>query len=145
MALGQAGRLDGVIGAWYNEERALDFFYSAPLLTNKKIFVTSSDSQVPRSWSDLRIYSPYKIGTLRGYTYSDEFDSADYLNRDPSPDMKAALQKLFAGRIDLVVGAYYPILYTIDNELPMFRDKLKVINPPPYRGSPPYHFFQGLP
>lgn len=129
MALAEDGRVDGVIGAWYNDERATKFYYSEPLLTNRKIFFTTRDSNVPASFSSLNSLSAYTIGTVKGYTYTEDFDNADFLSTDASPDLKVCFEKLFAGRNDIVVGAYYPALYILENDFPMFRDEVKVLKP----------------
>ncbi len=129
MALGKAGRIDGVIGAWYNEDRAASFHYSEPLLTNRKMLFSTTDSNVPTPYSSLRALSGYTIGITKGYTYTEEFDSASYLDKDPSPDLSTAFEKLFAQRNDIVVGAYYPALYIIDKDFPMFKQDVRVLKP----------------
>lgn len=129
MALGKAGRVDGVIGVWYNEERAADFYFSESMLTNRKMLFSTTDSNVPTPYSSIRALSGYTIGITKGYTYTEEFDNADYLDKDPSPDLTTAFEKLFAQRNDIVIGAYYPALYTIDKDFPMFKQDVRVLKP----------------
>ena len=129
MALGEAGQVHGVIGAWYNEERAEKFFYSEALLTNKKLFFTLNSSSVPAEYTTLEDLENYTIGIISGFTYSDNFDSADYLTKDKSPDLKTAFEKLFRGRIDIVVSTYYTSINTLENEFASQKDKISELSP----------------
>lgn len=54
---------------------------------------------------DLRSFVGYKIGTLRGYTYGEEFDNADFLTKDDTAGVeKQLIQKTITNRVDISIG-----------------------------------------
>ncbi len=130
LEMGKKGDIDAVVAAWHNEERAKDFYYSEPLIVNLKMFFKRKNSAVISTYSTLRDLEPYTIGIVRGYTYSEEFDSADYLKKDESDDVKMMFRKFFHERTDIVAASYYPALYVLEHELRLFKDDVEKIEPP---------------
>lgn len=55
-------------------------------------------------WSRLDSLKPYRIGVVRGYVNTPEFDARADLLKDFSNDDMANLRKLVAGRIDLMLA-----------------------------------------
>lgn len=130
MEMGKKGEVDGVIGAWFNEERAEQFYFSESMVTNKKMFFKLKESAVVSEYNSLKDLSNYRIGIIRGYTYSEEFDTADYLVKDEANDIKMLFKKLVGDRVDIVVASYYPTLYILEHELALFKPDVEVITPP---------------
>ncbi|MCG8568881.1 MAG: transporter substrate-binding domain-containing protein [Spirochaetes bacterium] len=130
MEMGKNNMTDAIIGAWYNEERAKIYHYSEPMITNKKMFFKLKENQVINHYTTLKDLSAYSIGVIRGFTYSQEFDNADYLNKDECVDVAMLFKKLVAGRVDLVIDEYYTTLYILQNDLATFKPDIEVISPP---------------
>jgi len=95
------GKKDIVMGAYYNEERTQVYHFSdscmtlnSGLIAHKKLGITSY-----KSLEDLK---PYKIGVNRGWTYTPEFDAADFLQKDEATNQMVNIRKFFKGRVDLI-------------------------------------------
>ncbi|MCJ8339145.1 MAG: transporter substrate-binding domain-containing protein [Pseudomonadales bacterium] len=88
---------------WYkNAERALEFYYSKPLNSEKLVFFFLKDNPMP-DWKSLDDLKGYKIGATRGYTYTEDFWQAAETKRINVQVVTSDLQnlgKLLKGRID---------------------------------------------
>lgn len=82
------------------------------------------------SYSKLQDLTPYKIGVVRGYINTAEFDAADYLKKDEANDDLQNFRKLLKKRIDLVVADKFVGLYVMEQNLPESLNKIEFINPP---------------
>ncbi len=71
----KVGKWDGSIIWFKTPEREKDFLVSDPVITNKKVFFHRKDK--PFSWSKMEDLKNLTIGITRGYTYGNEFDSAE--------------------------------------------------------------------
>ena len=59
--------------------------------------------------------APYKIGVVRGYVNTPEFDKADYLKKMETPDDATSLRMLFKDRLDLIVIDKYVAIHNLKN------------------------------
>ena len=97
----EEGKNDIVMGAYYNEERNKIYYYSDSCMTlhtglvaHKKLGITS--------YKSLKDLKPYKIGVNRGWIYTPDFDSADYLQKDEATNQMVNIRKFFKRRVDLI-------------------------------------------
>jgi len=95
------GKNDIVMGAYYNEDREKTYLFSdscmtlhSGLVAHKKLGITS--------YKTLKDLKPYKIGINRGWIYSPEFDSADYLQKDEASNQMVNIRKFFKKRVDMI-------------------------------------------
>ncbi|WP_083330834.1 substrate-binding periplasmic protein [Halofilum ochraceum] len=109
------GDRDVLLGAYYNEERAETYIASDPIFTDEVGIVAHEDLGLTE-FDSLRELSDYTIGYGRGYSVSEEFDSAEYLDKEPEESQVLNLRKLFAGRIDLIAGSFASIRYVANRE-----------------------------
>jgi len=96
-------RYDGLLGAYYSDERAAVYLLSDSLLTLSIDLIARKDSGI--RYETLKDLRNYKIGIIRGSVNSKEFDAATYLNKDLVSDPLLNLRKLLAGRVDLIVDS----------------------------------------
>ncbi|MEM7206569.1 MAG: transporter substrate-binding domain-containing protein [Pseudomonadota bacterium] len=101
----EEGENDIVLGAYYNEERAQTFHISDSFYRVRLGLVARRDVGVTR-YESLQDLKPYRIGVSRGYANSEEFDAADFLNKDVAKGPTINLQKLKRERIDMMVAAF---------------------------------------
>ena len=99
------GKNDFVMGAYYNDERAQTYFVSNPIYSID-LGLIALDSLGVSTINNLRELSSYTIGVSRGFANTEEFDQADYIQRDVAKSPKLNLRKLFRNRIDMTVGAF---------------------------------------
>jgi len=109
------GQYDILITASFSEERAKKVLYSEPYLENTITFLKLASSSY--EYNTLKDIKGLKVGTIRGYLYSDEFDNAThFIKDDGATNIEANLQKLSLGRVDLIIGDTKTIDYYIDKK-----------------------------
>lgn len=95
------GDRDLLMGAYYTDERAETYIASDRLYTTSVGLVALQDLGVT-SYGELRDLSEYTIGYGRGWATTDEFDNADYLDKEVADNNVLNVRKLYAGRIDMI-------------------------------------------
>ncbi|MCP4119838.1 MAG: amino acid ABC transporter substrate-binding protein [Desulfobacteraceae bacterium] len=103
MQMAKKGKYDGIVGAYFSEERA-NFFKYPDSIGNVEVVLCGrkGDNIKFTSLEDLK---PYKIGVLRGYVNSKEFDAASFLKKEPVEKTEINIKKLLKGRVDLIVDS----------------------------------------
>lgn len=129
-ALEQAkeGRYDGLLGAWFSEERAQYFAFTEPIDMTTLSFFKQTGS--PILYSTLKDLTPYRIGVTRGYAHTKEFDAAVYLTKEEVTTSSQNIQKLSEGRIDLFVEDRRVVQYLIRNDFLKLNGKIVEVKPP---------------
>jgi polar amino acid transport system substrate-binding protein len=95
------GRYDGILSAFYNEERAEKFHFSAPLNTTKMVFVGLRKKMTQTHYNTLSDLKDYTIGVGRKWAYSEEFAQNTELKKSIVNDEPSGIRMLFSERIDL--------------------------------------------
>lgn len=90
-----------LMGAYYTDERAETYIASDRIYTTSVGLVALKDLGVS-SYGELRDLSEYTIGYGRGWATTDEFDNADYLDKEAADNNVLNVRKLYAGRIDMI-------------------------------------------
>lgn len=124
----KSGRCDGLYLSYHVEARTEWAAFSDPIgeLRTGLFKLKSSDI----SFETLEDLRPYRIGITRGAAVSDEFDSADFLQKDPVPHDSANIKKLLRGRVDMVVAAEPVLKHLIRTTLPEAEhDKFEFMSP----------------
>jgi polar amino acid transport system substrate-binding protein len=126
-AMARDGRSDGCMPEYYLTEDTIDFLISDPFPGGPLVFFKRKvDTIVSTGLEDLR---SLKIGVVRGYVNTAEFDSADYLNKEEANDDIINLRKLVGGRLDLIVIDKFVGLYLLKKEMPDKVDDIEVVVP----------------
>jgi len=67
MYLSKAGEIDGVVGAWYSQERSESLLYSMPMIDNKVGFFKRKGEDITyKDFNDLK-QQGYRLGSVNGY------------------------------------------------------------------------------
>ena len=111
----EQGDRDVLLGAYYNEERARTYISSDTIYTDE-VGIVAHENLGLTEFDSLRDLSDYTIGYGRGYSVNEEFDNAEYLDKEPEESQVLNLRKLFAGRIDLIAGSFASIQYVAREE-----------------------------
>ncbi len=90
-----------LMGAYYTEERAETYIASDRIYTTSVGLVALQGLGVD-SYDELRDLSEYTIGYGRGWATTDEFDNAEYLDKEAADNNVLNVRKLYAGRIDMI-------------------------------------------
>lgn len=119
----KAGHTDILLGVWFSEERAKDYYYSDPYFTNRIVLIKLSDDKF--EYKGLESLKDKKVGTLRNYYYSKSFIDANSFKKLKSSNLISNLKKLEAGRIDLAIADEYVARYIISKKMSSAKDKFE--------------------
>lgn len=121
------GTYDGLFPEYYNEERLADFVFSKEFKGGPLGFMKKKGSEI--KFATLQDLKTYKIGVVRDYVNTAEFDAASYLKKEAADSDLANLKKLNAGRLDLVVIDKYVGAYLAKQEMPDAAANLEFMTP----------------
>jgi polar amino acid transport system substrate-binding protein len=125
---GKKGKYDGVFPEYYSKERAQDFQYSYFFSNSLLVFYKRVGSKI--AYKSLKDLSAYRIGTVKGYINTDEFDNATYLKKVEADSDEENLRRLAKGELDLIVIDKLVAQYLIKTKVPEAAGKLESIEPP---------------
>lgn len=122
------GRVDGIVGAWYTQERTKSFLYSKPIYPNKMIFYKSANSDIAfTTFADLKEQNRV-IGSVRGYAHVEGLEESGvmihYVNNDIQNFKLLERQRIDLVSVDKDYGAYV----LASPELSKIKDKVEPIN-----------------
>lgn len=109
------GDREVLLGAYYSDERAETYLASETIYTDKVGLIAQKSLGITE-FSSLRELSDYTIGYGRGFAVSEEFDSADYLDKEAAKDQILNLRKFERGRIDMIAGSFASLRYLAQQE-----------------------------
>ncbi len=95
------GDRDVLMGAYYSEERDETYAFSEVIYDTNVGLVALRELGVD-GFDSLRDLSEYTIGFGRGWATTEEFDNADYLNKEAAKNNVLNVRKLYEGRIDMI-------------------------------------------
>ncbi len=104
MKMAQYGSADVVMGAYYSEERAEVYNFSEPIISVDVGLIALKSLGIDR-YDGLRSLESYTIGLMRGWVYTQEFDTADFLKKQILVNQVFAVRMLFAKRVDIVAAS----------------------------------------
>ncbi len=123
--LAQSGHYDGLLGAFYTEEREQYFLYTNPVVLNRVALFSKKNLEI--KYKTLDQLSKYRIGIVRDYSYSEEFDMALYLDKFESPSSEKNINLLVNDRVEIIAGSEPVINHILKEEYSMVEDEVEVI------------------
>lgn len=129
LEMSKKGKYDGLLGAYYNEDRANAFYFTDPVSQNEEVFVQKKGKGI--SYSQLEDLKKYKIGGLRGAAPLVELKEKGF-DVEETNDELMSMKKLDAARLDLLVIGKQQFYYHIGNtdDLKQFKGSFELIEPP---------------
>ncbi len=124
----ETGSADGLFPEYMGDERKALFLYSEAMPGGPLGFYKKKSSAI--SYKTLNDLKPYKIGVVRDYINTAEFDAAKYLKKDEADSDEINIKKLINGRVDLVVIDRLVGDYLITQKFPENKAQLEFVNPP---------------
>jgi polar amino acid transport system substrate-binding protein len=120
--------VDGYLPEYYSDSLKEHYLVSEPVPCGPLgFFKRKGDAIGYKSLKDLK---PYKIGVVRGYINTAEFDAATYLRKDEATDDLINLKKLINKRVDLVVCDQYVGQFILQQDLKDQAKTIEFISPP---------------
>lgn len=109
------GDREVLLGAYYSDERAETYIASDSIYTDKVGLIAQQELGITE-FGSLRELSDYTIGYGRGFAVNEEFDSADYLEKEAAKDQVLNLRKFERNRIDMIAGSFASLRYIAQQE-----------------------------
>lgn len=122
------GYYNGVLGLYYSEERANWMTYSDSISSVELVFFVKKGNKI--RWNSLKDLKPYRIGIERGFIYTEEFDNANFLQKEPVRNVELNLKKLLEGRIDMVAASRNVFLHWIKTRHPEKLELIEIVPKP---------------
>jgi len=91
------------------QKRFEKFHMVGPIRNGITTFMFLADSSI--KYQQLEDLRGYLIGTVRGYAYSTDFDTADFLLKEPETDNETNVRKLALGRVHAIVGDRHTLAF----------------------------------
>ncbi|WP_311758127.1 substrate-binding periplasmic protein [Paracoccus broussonetiae] len=133
----QSGEVDGMFQLAPTAQRFRDWQMVGPMRSTRVVLATLAGSGV-QDFTGIADLRGRVIGTVNGFTYTPEFNTAPHFTREGSVDDETSLRKLLLGRVELIVGGQPNILHAAD-KLGM-RDAIRIL-PTPLDVQPRYTGF----
>jgi len=105
IGLAKKGRVDGYFPEYYSDSITRYARFSNPIPAGPLGLFSRKESQI--KFTTLKDLKGYRIGIVKGYINSREFDAADFLDKHPVKDDLSNLRLLLAGRVDLIAADKY--------------------------------------
>ena len=121
------GKYDAAYPAYYSKERAKTYILSNSFAEGPLVFCKKKGADI--SYKTLQDLRPYRIGVVRGYVNTPEFDAADYLRKDIANSDELNLRKLLRGRVDLVVIDKFTAQHILSTVIPEGVDAIEFLEP----------------
>lgn len=125
------GYYDALLGAYYTEERAESYYFSAPISQARTGLFRKKDANI--SFKELTDLKTYRIGVVKDYATSKAFDAADYLNKVVVTSSDVGVKMLYSGSLDLMTDTEAAVKYmmeqVLDKETPGLSDQIEFIKP----------------
>jgi ABC-type amino acid transport substrate-binding protein len=98
------GQVDIILTLFKTPKREKMYHFIEPSYANEvnQLF-TLRDNELEFN-GQLQQLAPYSIGTVRGYSYGEDFDQASYLNKLPVLTEEVLLKLLLGRRIDILIS-----------------------------------------
>ena len=122
------GEIDGLFPAYYNADRTVTHAYSNPFPGGPLGFMRRFDKEI--QYGSLRDLENLRIGVVRGYVNTKEFDEAEFLDKHPVQSDLLNLRKLVRDRLDLVVIDKIAALYMMQQNMPAQQKMIEFVEPP---------------
>ncbi|MDA3788270.1 MAG: transporter substrate-binding domain-containing protein [Desulfobacula sp.] len=124
----EIGKYDAVCYGYYSDSRAKIYALSNSFIESSLVFCKHKDSNI--SYHSLQDLKPYRIGVVRGYVNTEQFDAADYLKKEEASNDTLNLKKLLNRRVDLILIDKFVAQYLLNTIFYKNKSDFEFILPP---------------
>ncbi|HYD31977.1 MAG TPA: transporter substrate-binding domain-containing protein [Azospirillaceae bacterium] len=103
-------------------DRFEKFHMIGPVRTGETVLMARADSDI--TFDTLEDLKGVPIGYIQGFSYTPEFDAAEYLEKVPASGELSNIRRLVMGRVDLVIGDLHTLTYFADQEAKLAKVKI---------------------
>ncbi len=124
---GKAGVYQGVLGAFYNDERPLFFYFSDSIGSSEIVLFKRKDRDIP--FTKLSDLDGLSIGVINGYFYYQEFEDAENVLKVSAHSHQKNLERLLKGRVDLIIADKMVGSYMLNRHFPERANEIEPLIP----------------
>lgn len=129
LEMAKKGKYDGLLGAYFNEDREKEFFYTDSIARNEESFFQKKGKNI--KYENIDELKQYKVGGLRGSAPVKALQEKG-MTLEEVPDDILNIKKLVGDRIDLIIAGKQQLFYNLNNmaDLQKFVGKIEAVEPP---------------
>lgn len=129
LEMARKGKYDGLVGAYYNEDRANTFYFTDPVAESEEVFVQNKGRGIV--YKNLEELKKYEIGGIRGSAQIDELRNMGF-QTEVATNYIMNIKKLNANRFDLLIIGKQKLFYDLENhkEFKKFKGTFEILEPP---------------
>lgn len=118
------GNYDGLIGLYYSKERDEVLVFSEPIINNQLAYFSLGSSDIKKD----SIFN-YKIGIVKGYSYSKEFNNNNEIFKIEALSGEDNIKALINKRVDLILESKLVVKSLLKNKFPEYENKVTLVTP----------------
>ncbi|WP_019616309.1 substrate-binding periplasmic protein [Psychromonas ossibalaenae] len=122
------GEFDGYFPSYWSKQREDKSLFTDSIISGPVVLFKVKGSSI--TYKELSDLKPYRIGVVRGFVNTPEFDAADYLRKEQVTTDLVNIKKLLAERVDLIVADKFVGFYLLNKYLPHMFGQIESISPP---------------
>jgi len=124
----EIGKYDAVCFAYHSSERSKKYLFTKPYAQSVLGFCKLRESDI--TFQSLKDLAPYRIGVVRGFVNTPEFDTLESLKKEEAKNEMLNLKKLIHRRVDLIVIDKFIMQHLIKRHFPDKSDAVEFLEPP---------------
>ncbi len=128
VAMAEAGKFDGYFPSYWSKQREEKSIFTDIIMNGPIGFFKVKGNKI--AFNKLEDLIPYRIGVVRGFVNTTEFDAADYLKKEEVTTNLQNIKKLLRERVDLIVADKFVGFYLLNKYIPYMRGQIEFISPP---------------
>lgn len=125
------GRYDALLGAYKTQERLKQFYFSLPLAKSSSVLFRRKDTHI--IYDGVSTLKGYKIAVIEGYSVSETFDEATFLDKLFVKNSDEAYKLLYEKKVDLVTGTktndLHRLKYVLEKQMPGISKQVVAMEP----------------
>lgn len=122
-----SGKSHVILGVFFTTKRTRFLVFSNPITFVETVLFSLKENKI--HYQALKDLKPYKIGVVRGSSYGEGFDNAEFINKHQVVNETQNIDMLIYGRLDLFAGSIDVLWHTISHHAPHYLDKIKTLTP----------------
>ena len=124
----EIGKYDAVCFAYHSIERSKKYIFTKPYAQSVLGFGKLQDFDI--SFETFEDLLPYRIGVVRGFVNTPEFDALEALKKEEANNELLNLKKLVYRRVDLIVIDEFVMLHLVKKHYPGKESAVEFLKPP---------------
>jgi polar amino acid transport system substrate-binding protein len=124
----EIGTYDAVCFAYYSKERENRYQFTLPYAKSVLGFCKRRDADI--RFQSLQDLTPYRIGVVRGFVNTPQFDALKSVHKEEVKDELTNLKKLLNRRVDLIIIDKFVLQHLMHTHFQSKKNEVVFLDPP---------------